>query len=109
MVAREAGWLALVPVKALPRGKSRLAGVLDEDARGDLVLFLLRRVVGACQEAGLEVCVVSPDAEVHAAARALGADALDDGGRDLSAASASRSSATRARSASSCSRPICRT
>jgi 2-phospho-L-lactate guanylyltransferase len=74
-----------VPVKALPRGKSRLAGVLDEDARGDLVLFLLRRVVNACLEAGLEVCVVSPDAEVHAAARALGADALDDGGRDLSA------------------------
>jgi 2-phospho-L-lactate guanylyltransferase len=86
MVARShSGWLALVPVKALPRGKSRLAGVLDEDARGDLVLFLLRRVVNACHEAGLEVCVVSPDAEVHAAARALGADALDDGGRDLSA------------------------
>jgi 2-phospho-L-lactate guanylyltransferase len=83
MVAR-IGWLALVPVKALPRGKSRLAGVLDEDARGDLVLFLLRRVVTACLEAGLEVCVVSPDAEVHAAARALGADALDDGGLDLS-------------------------
>jgi 2-phospho-L-lactate guanylyltransferase len=76
MVAREQGWLALVPVKALPRGKSRLAAVLDEDARSDLVLFLLRRVVAACQEAGLEVCVVSP---------ALGADALDDGGRDLTA------------------------
>jgi|KBSMisStaDraftv2_1062788.scaffolds.fasta_scaffold40721_2 2-phospho-L-lactate guanylyltransferase len=85
MVAREQGWLALVPVKALPRGKSRLAAVLDEDARSDLVLFLLRRVVAACQEAGLEVCVVSPDSEVHAAARALGADALDDGGRDLTA------------------------
>jgi 2-phospho-L-lactate guanylyltransferase len=77
--------VALVPVKALPRGKSRLADVLDGDARADLVLFLLRRVVTACQEAGLAVCVVSPDAEVHAAARALGADALDDGGRDLSA------------------------
>jgi 2-phospho-L-lactate guanylyltransferase len=86
MVARpETGWLALVPVKALPRGKSRLAGVLDEDARSDLVLFLMRRVVRACQEAGLEVCVVSPDAQVHGAARALGADVLDDGGRDLSA------------------------
>jgi 2-phospho-L-lactate guanylyltransferase len=84
MVARPDRWLALVPVKALPRGKSRLAGVLDEDARGDLVLFLLRRVVRACLEAGLDVCVVSPDAEVHAAARALGADTLDDGGRDLS-------------------------
>jgi 2-phospho-L-lactate guanylyltransferase len=84
MVARShGGWLALVPVKALPRGKSRLAGVLDGDARADLVLFLLRRVVGACHEAGLAVCVVSPDAEVHAAARALGADALDDGGLDL--------------------------
>jgi len=89
MVARSlgapGGWLALVPVKALPRGKSRLAGVLDEDARGDLVLFLLRRVVAACLEAGLEVCVVSSDADVHAAASTLGADALDDGGRDLSA------------------------
>ena len=86
MVARShGGWLALVPVKALPRGKSRLADVLDGDARADLVLFLLRRVVGACQEAGLAVCVVSPDPDVHAAARSLGADALDDGGRDLSA------------------------
>jgi 2-phospho-L-lactate guanylyltransferase len=77
------GWLAVVPVKALPRAKSRLAGVLDGDARADLMLSLMRRVVGACLEAGLEVCVVSPDPEVHAAARALGADALDDGGRDL--------------------------
>jgi 2-phospho-L-lactate guanylyltransferase len=86
MVARShGGWLALVPVKALPRGKSRLAGVLDGDARADLVLFLLRRVVGACLEAGLAVCVVSPDPEVHAVARALGASTLDDGGRDLSA------------------------
>ncbi len=86
MVARShGGWLALVPVKALPRGKSRLAEVLDVDARADLVLFLMRRVVEACLEAGLEVCVVSPDADVHAAARALGAGVLDDGGRDLSA------------------------
>lgn len=86
MVARShGGWLALVPVKALPRGKSRLADVLDGDARADLVLFLLRRVVEACREAGLAVCVVSPDAEVHTAARALGADVFDDGGRDLTA------------------------
>jgi 2-phospho-L-lactate/phosphoenolpyruvate guanylyltransferase len=84
MVARsDGGWLALVPVKALPRAKSRLADVLDGDARADLMLFLMRRVVGACLEAGLEVCVVSPDPEVHAAARALGAGTLDDGGRDL--------------------------
>jgi 2-phospho-L-lactate/phosphoenolpyruvate guanylyltransferase len=86
MVARShGGWLALVPVKALPRGKSRLAGVLDDDARADLVLFLLGGVVRACREAGLAVCVVSPDAEVHAAAHALGADTFDDEGRDLSA------------------------
>ena len=84
MVARShGGWLALVPVKALPRGKSRLADVLDGDARADLMLSLMRRVVGVCIEAGLAVCVISPDAEVHAAARALGADTLDDGGRNL--------------------------
>ena len=100
----------MVPVKALPRGKSRLAAVLDEDARGDLVLFLLRRVVGACQEAGLEVCVVSPDAEVHAAARALGADALDDGGRDLSASVGARARAPRRRARRRGDRrPTCRT
>ena len=99
-----------MPVKALPRGKSRLAEVLDEDARSDLVLFLLRRVVRACQEAGLEVCVVSPDAQVHGAARALGADVLDDGGRDLSASVAPRTGAPRGRAqGSSCSPPICRT
>jgi 2-phospho-L-lactate guanylyltransferase len=84
MVARShGGWLAVVPVKALPRGKSRLADVLDGDARADLMLFLMRRVVAACLEAGLGVCVISPDAEVHAVARTLGANALDDGGRSL--------------------------
>ena len=72
-----------MPVKALPRGKSRLADVLDGDARAELMLSLMRRVIRACLEAGLEVCVVSPDAAVHAAARVLGASALDDGGRDL--------------------------
>ena len=111
MVARpEAGWLALVPVKALPRGKSRLAEVLDEDARGDLVLFLLRRVVGACQEAGLRSASSRPMPQVHGAARALGADVLDDGGRDLSASVAPRAGAPRRRArASSCSPPTCRT
>jgi 2-phospho-L-lactate guanylyltransferase len=78
--------VAVIPVKALDHAKSRLAGALSPDERRELALSLLARVVGACQEAGLEVCVVSPDPRAREAAGALGASALDDGGSDLSGA-----------------------
>lgn len=78
--------VAIVPVKSLDGAKSRLAGALEPEARRALVLGMLAGVVDAACGAGLAVCVVSPDPAVHAAARALGAEALDDGGRDLTGA-----------------------
>src|ERR1700712_575764 len=78
--------VAVIPLKGLDHAKSRLSGVLSRDERGELALALLARVVEACHEAGLEVCVVSPDGEARAAAERLGAHTLDDGGADLSGA-----------------------
>ena len=96
MVARShGGWLALVPVKALPRGKSRLADVLDGDARADLVLFLLRRVVGACLEAGLDgLRRLAGRRGARGGARARRRRARRRRARSLRPASRSRSSAT---------------
>jgi 2-phospho-L-lactate guanylyltransferase len=78
--------VAIVPLKALDDAKSRLGRVSSAPDRRALALTLLGRVVRACAEAGLPVVVVSPDADVHAAARRLGADTLDDGGADLTGA-----------------------
>jgi 2-phospho-L-lactate guanylyltransferase len=78
--------VAVIPLKGLDHAKSRLGEVLSRDDRADLALRLLAGVVAACQEAGLLVCVVSPDPLARAEAVRLGAEALDDGGLDLSGA-----------------------
>lgn len=78
--------VAVIPLKALERAKSRLGEVLDADARHDLALTMLARTVEACRQAGLDPCVVSPDPAVHASAALLGARSLDDGGADLTEA-----------------------
>lgn len=78
--------VAVIPLKALDRAKSRLGEVLDADARHDLALTMLARTVDACRGAGLDPWVVSPDPAVHASAEVLGARSLDDGGVDLTAA-----------------------
>jgi 2-phospho-L-lactate guanylyltransferase len=44
----------LVPLKALDRAKSRLAGALSADERAELMRSLLERVVGVVREAGVE-------------------------------------------------------
>jgi 2-phospho-L-lactate guanylyltransferase len=44
----------LVPLKALDRAKSRLAGALTPDERGELMRSLLDRVVSAVRGAGVE-------------------------------------------------------
>lgn len=62
---------AIVPVKALGEAKSRLAGVLSPQARRRLVLAMLDDVLAAlaATPAISQTVVVSPDAEVAAAAR----------------------------------------
>jgi 2-phospho-L-lactate guanylyltransferase len=78
--------VAVIPLKGLDHAKSRLGGVLTREQRGELALQLLARVVAACQDAGLAVCVISPDPDARAEAERLGAETLDDDGADLSGA-----------------------
>jgi 2-phospho-L-lactate guanylyltransferase len=75
-------WI-VVPVKAPGAGKTRLAGVLDDAARRDLVARMLRRVIAAAGAvAGAEVAVLGPSRHGLAATLRL----LDDPGPDLNAA-----------------------
>ena len=76
--------LALVPVKRLTAGKSRLAATLGRETIEALTLAMLGDVVDALRAcARLErVVVVTPDPDVGEAARGLGAEArvADDPG-----------------------------
>ena len=70
--------VALVPVRSLSGGKSRLGEPLDAEERADLVLALLQRTVGAALAATrlAGVVVVSMDADLLRKARAMGAASL---------------------------------
>ena len=67
---------ALVPVKRLGEGKSRLLGALDRDALDALTLAMLGDVVESLMAAAPvdRVAVVTPDDEVAAAAQRHGAE-----------------------------------
>jgi 2-phospho-L-lactate guanylyltransferase len=69
---------ALVPVKALRQSKSRLRPVLSDGQRQALVMAMLADVLGLLAGVrGIDAtAVVSPDAEVLAFARQLGAQAI---------------------------------
>ncbi len=71
---------ALVPAKALDRAKGRLAAFLAEDERRQLALAMLEDVIKALQAVPQidAVAVISPDTEVLDAARALGADVIEE-------------------------------
>ena len=94
----------IVPIRGLATGKTRLAPVLDADARCRLCTFMLLKTLDAVEGAfdGLERCiVVSADAQARIAAAARGARALDDPpaaepGRTLDAALEAARQAARA-------------
>jgi 2-phospho-L-lactate guanylyltransferase len=73
---------AIVPVKPLRRGKSRLAPALDDDERADLNRLLLERTLKTL--IGLreveQVLVVSRDSAALALARELGARTVQEDG-----------------------------
>jgi 2-phospho-L-lactate guanylyltransferase len=71
---------ALVPVKALRHSKSRLRPVLSDDHRQALVLAMLEDVLRllAGVPAVATTAVVSPDADVLAFARQLGAQPIEE-------------------------------
>ncbi len=76
---------AIIPVKALDGAKQRLSAALDQPARAALVLWLLQRVILAVQTSVQvdHLAVVSPDNDVLARARHLGATALRQHTGDL--------------------------
>ncbi len=73
---------AIVPVKPLRRGKSRLAGALSEDERADLNRFLLEHTLKTLIELEEvdQVLVVSRDTSVLAIAREMGARTVQEDG-----------------------------
>jgi 2-phospho-L-lactate guanylyltransferase len=73
---------AIVPVKPLRRGKSRLSPVLSEDDRAELNQRLLLHTVDTLKEIPelVEVLVVSRDTEALALAREHGARTLQEDG-----------------------------
>lgn len=70
--------VALVPVKRLGEGKSRLLGALDRPSLDALTLAMLGDVIQALGESGRveRVAVVTPDVNVAEAARRWGAEGL---------------------------------
>ncbi len=73
---------AIVPVKPLRRGKSRLAGTLTEDERAELNRMLLERTLRTLIDLKEveEVLVVSRDSSALAIARDLGARTVQEDG-----------------------------
>lgn len=73
---------AIVPVKPLRRGKSRLAATLTEDERAELNRMLLERTIRTLTDLKEveEVLVVSRDSSALAMARDLGARTVQEDG-----------------------------
>jgi 2-phospho-L-lactate guanylyltransferase len=73
---------AIVPIKPLRRGKSRLAGILTEDERAALNQELLERTLGTLSTLNelLQVMVVSRDPQALAIARNYGAMTVREDG-----------------------------
>lgn len=73
---------AIVPVKPLRRGKSRLAGVFSEDERADLNRHLLENTVSTLNNIPEieQVLVVSRDQSALSLARDLGARTVQENG-----------------------------
>lgn len=80
--------VALVPVRGLEGAKSRLGEALDAEERRALVERLLARTVAAAAAtpAVVEVMAVSPDPDVLALARSLGARGIAQEGGGLNEA-----------------------
>ena len=76
--------IAIVPMKPLSQGKSRLAQTLTARQRADLAMGMLRRVLLAIKSASIDdVWVVGGDDRVRELTRALGVECLEELGEGL--------------------------
>ena len=81
---QESEVVAIIPMKPLSGGKSRLARYLTPGQRADLAIGMLRRVIMAVRGASIEmVWVVGGDERVKRLARNQGALWYEDFGRNL--------------------------
>ena len=79
--------VAVVPVKALAGTKSRLSPVLTPEGRAGLTVYMMKNVLSALREAGVErACVVSPDRILLGLAEEAGATPLSQESRGLNPA-----------------------
>lgn len=84
MVTEAENVIAIIPMKPLSEGKSRLGQTLSADQRADLALGMLRRVITAIKEASVtNVWVVGGDDRVQNVTRELGGEWLEELGKDL--------------------------
>ena len=84
MVTEANNVIAIIPMKPLSEGKSRLSQDLTVEQRADLVLGLLRRVILAVRGAGVDtIWVVGGDERVHELTHLLGVDRMEELGTDL--------------------------
>lgn len=79
--------VGVIPLNALDRAKSRLAGALAPDGRRGLALWLAGRTLEALRSSGVveRVAVVSPDPDALAWAATEGAEPLAQPGSGLNA------------------------
>ncbi|MCI0831007.1 MAG: hypothetical protein J4N67_12840, partial [Chloroflexi bacterium] len=76
--------IAIVPMKPLSQGKSRLAKTLTAEQRADLAMGMLRRVLLAIRAASVEtIWVVGGDNRVRNMTRNMGSECLEELGKDL--------------------------
>lgn len=81
---RQPGIIAIVPMKPLSEGKSRLARALSGEERASISLGMLFRVLSALKGASIDsVWVVGGDERVRELARKLGGTWLEELGSDL--------------------------
>ncbi len=84
MVTEAENVIAIIPMKPLSEGKSRLGQTLSAEQRADLAVGMLRRVVKAIQEASIaRVWVVGGDDRVRNVTQNLSAEWLEELGEDL--------------------------
>jgi len=60
------GWIAIIPIRSLTEGKSRLAGYFSPDERARLVRTMFEHVIETVKQSGVidRIAVVSPDPAV---------------------------------------------
>ena len=84
MVTEAENVIAIVPMKPLSEGKSRLGQTLSAEERADLAMGMLRRVLLAIKAANIGlIWVVGGDDRVRNLARNLGSDWMEELGKNL--------------------------